>query len=186
MRQKTQPMTPEAVKANWTKICDFDNATKPRSIQGKEVSSVLPGGSEAIKRSLLLWNYLLNCANLDARVIHSTFSAPVGIKTLQFQIRMLLPLCLSIFFFFFFSVLLLFFFKPLFIYFKNMSSQWSFYLFIIALDLLAFAWAFSSCRERGLASLCCSSGPSHCSGFFCFRTQALEQVGFSSCSTEAQ
>ncbi|CAN0438591.1 unnamed protein product [Rangifer tarandus platyrhynchus] len=33
VRQKTQPMTPEAVKANWTKICDFDNATKPRSIQ---------------------------------------------------------------------------------------------------------------------------------------------------------
>ncbi|XP_040097629.1 peroxisomal multifunctional enzyme type 2 isoform X1 [Oryx dammah] len=33
VRQRTQPMTPEAVKANWTKICDFDNATKPRSIQ---------------------------------------------------------------------------------------------------------------------------------------------------------
>ena len=41
-------MTPEAVKANWTKICDFDNATKPKSIQGKEVSSGLPGESEAI------------------------------------------------------------------------------------------------------------------------------------------
>lgn len=38
-------MTPEAVKANWTKICDFDNATKPKSIQGKEVSSGLPGES---------------------------------------------------------------------------------------------------------------------------------------------
>ena len=115
MRQKTQPMTPEAVKANWTKICDFDNATKPRSIQGKEVSSVLPGGSEAIKCSLLLWNYLLNCANLDARVIHSTFSAPVGIRTLQFQIRMLLPLCLSIFFFFFF-LSCYFFFSSLFLF----------------------------------------------------------------------
>lgn len=45
MRQRTQPMTPEAVKANWTKICDFDNATKPKSIQGKEVSSGLPGES---------------------------------------------------------------------------------------------------------------------------------------------
>ncbi|MXQ83728.1 hypothetical protein E5288_WYG002297 [Bos mutus] len=78
VRQRTQPMTPEAVKANWTKICDFDNATKPKSIQGKEVSSGLPGESEAIKHSLLLWNYLLNCANLDARVIHSTFSAPAG------------------------------------------------------------------------------------------------------------
>ncbi|XP_057396356.1 peroxisomal multifunctional enzyme type 2-like [Balaenoptera acutorostrata] len=45
VRQRTQPMTPEAVKANWTKICDFDNATKPQRIQGKEsqVSSVLVG-----------------------------------------------------------------------------------------------------------------------------------------------
>eukprot|EP00069_Balaena_mysticetus_P000958 bmy_14950T0 len=33
VRQRTQPMTPEAVKANWTKICDFDNATKPQRIQ---------------------------------------------------------------------------------------------------------------------------------------------------------
>ena len=102
-------MTPEAVKANWTKICDFDNATKPKSIQGKEVSSGLPGESEAIKHSLLLWNYLLNCVNLDARVIHSTFSAPVSIRTLQFQICMLLPL--SVYQFSFFFVLLHFFFQ---------------------------------------------------------------------------
>ena len=103
MRQRTQPMTPEAVKANWTKICDFDNATKPQSIKGKEVSSVLPGESEAIKHFLLLWDYLLNCANLDARVIHSTFSAPVSIRTLQFQICMLLPLSVYQFSFFFLS-----------------------------------------------------------------------------------
>lgn len=32
-RQKNQPMTPEAVKANWKKICDFDNASKPQTIQ---------------------------------------------------------------------------------------------------------------------------------------------------------
>ncbi|KAM4869108.1 peroxisomal multifunctional enzyme type 2 isoform X1 [Urocitellus parryii] len=32
-RQKNQPMTPEAVKANWEKICDFDNASKPQNIQ---------------------------------------------------------------------------------------------------------------------------------------------------------
>lgn len=64
-------MTPEAVKANWTKICDFDNATKPQRIQGKEsqVSSVLVGESEATKHSLLLWNCLLNCDNLDAQII---------------------------------------------------------------------------------------------------------------------
>lgn len=87
-------MTPEAVKANWTKICDFDNATKPQRIQGKEsqVSSVLVGESEATKHSLLLWNCLLNCDNLDAQIIQSTFSAPVGIRTLQFKVCMLLPL----------------------------------------------------------------------------------------------
>lgn len=108
MRQRTQPMTPEAVKANWTKICDFDNATKPKSIQGKEVSSGLPGESEAIKHFLLLWDYLLNCANLDARVIHSTFSAPVSIRTLQFQICMLLPLSVYQFSFFFLSCYIFF------------------------------------------------------------------------------
>ncbi|XP_049627347.1 peroxisomal multifunctional enzyme type 2 [Suncus etruscus] len=32
-RQKNQPMTPEAVKANWMKICDFDDASKPKTIQ---------------------------------------------------------------------------------------------------------------------------------------------------------
>ncbi|KAM5169246.1 peroxisomal multifunctional enzyme type 2 [Callospermophilus lateralis] len=33
VRQKNQPVTPEAVKANWEKICDFDNASKPQNIQ---------------------------------------------------------------------------------------------------------------------------------------------------------
>ncbi|XP_069348854.1 peroxisomal multifunctional enzyme type 2 isoform X4 [Eulemur rufifrons] len=33
VRQKNQPMTPEAVKANWKKICDFHNASKPHTIQ---------------------------------------------------------------------------------------------------------------------------------------------------------
>ncbi|XP_007536946.1 peroxisomal multifunctional enzyme type 2 [Erinaceus europaeus] len=33
VRQKNQPMTPEAVKANWGKICDFDNASKPQTVQ---------------------------------------------------------------------------------------------------------------------------------------------------------
>uniref|UniRef100_A0A2K6GZX3 Peroxisomal multifunctional enzyme type 2 n=1 Tax=Propithecus coquereli TaxID=379532 RepID=A0A2K6GZX3_PROCO len=33
VRQKNQPMTPEAVKANWKKICDFNNASKPQTIQ---------------------------------------------------------------------------------------------------------------------------------------------------------
>uniref|UniRef100_A0A7N6A3M9 Peroxisomal multifunctional enzyme type 2 n=1 Tax=Anabas testudineus TaxID=64144 RepID=A0A7N6A3M9_ANATE len=34
VRQKNQPMTPEAVRDKWDKICDFTEATKPVSIQG--------------------------------------------------------------------------------------------------------------------------------------------------------
>ncbi|CAH2296147.1 peroxisomal multifunctional enzyme type 2 isoform X1 [Pelobates cultripes] len=33
VRQKNRPMTPEAVRDEWRKICDFDNATKPLTIQ---------------------------------------------------------------------------------------------------------------------------------------------------------
>ncbi|XP_010632191.1 peroxisomal multifunctional enzyme type 2 isoform X1 [Fukomys damarensis] len=33
VRRKNQSVTPEAVKANWKKICDFSNASKPQSIQ---------------------------------------------------------------------------------------------------------------------------------------------------------
>ncbi|KAM5192020.1 peroxisomal multifunctional enzyme type 2 [Mantella aurantiaca] len=33
IRQKNRPMTPETVRDEWEKICDFDNATKPQTIQ---------------------------------------------------------------------------------------------------------------------------------------------------------
>uniref|UniRef100_A0A673SR87 Peroxisomal multifunctional enzyme type 2 n=1 Tax=Suricata suricatta TaxID=37032 RepID=A0A673SR87_SURSU len=33
VRQKNKRMTPEAVQADWKKICDFENATKPQRIQ---------------------------------------------------------------------------------------------------------------------------------------------------------
>uniref|UniRef100_A0A8C2Z8P9 Peroxisomal multifunctional enzyme type 2 n=1 Tax=Cyclopterus lumpus TaxID=8103 RepID=A0A8C2Z8P9_CYCLU len=33
VRQKNQPMTPEAVRDQWDKICDFTDATKPTSVQ---------------------------------------------------------------------------------------------------------------------------------------------------------
>ncbi|XP_053557569.1 peroxisomal multifunctional enzyme type 2 isoform X2 [Bombina bombina] len=33
IRQQNRPMTPEGVRDEWTKICDFDNATKPETIQ---------------------------------------------------------------------------------------------------------------------------------------------------------
>ncbi|XP_008936167.1 PREDICTED: peroxisomal multifunctional enzyme type 2-like, partial [Merops nubicus] len=32
-RGRTQPMTAEAVRDKWEKVCDFDNASKPRTIQ---------------------------------------------------------------------------------------------------------------------------------------------------------
>uniref|UniRef100_A0A674P6L9 Hydroxysteroid (17-beta) dehydrogenase 4 n=1 Tax=Takifugu rubripes TaxID=31033 RepID=A0A674P6L9_TAKRU len=35
MRQKSRPMTPEAVRDQWDKICDFTDATKPTTIQGQ-------------------------------------------------------------------------------------------------------------------------------------------------------
>ncbi|NXJ10324.1 DHB4 enzyme, partial [Odontophorus gujanensis] len=33
VRGKDQPMTPEAVRDKWEKVCDFNNASKPRTIQ---------------------------------------------------------------------------------------------------------------------------------------------------------
>ncbi|NWT03326.1 DHB4 enzyme, partial [Mionectes macconnelli] len=33
VRGKNQPMTPEAVRDKWEKVCDFENASKPRTIQ---------------------------------------------------------------------------------------------------------------------------------------------------------
>lgn len=35
VRQKNQPMTPEVVRDEWDKICDFTDATKPTSVQGQ-------------------------------------------------------------------------------------------------------------------------------------------------------
>lgn len=45
VRQKNQAMTPEAVKDQWDKICDFTDATKPASIQEslQSIMSVLSG-----------------------------------------------------------------------------------------------------------------------------------------------
>uniref|UniRef100_A0A3B5KQA6 Hydroxysteroid (17-beta) dehydrogenase 4 n=1 Tax=Takifugu rubripes TaxID=31033 RepID=A0A3B5KQA6_TAKRU len=44
MRQKSRPMTPEAVRDQWDKICDFTDATKPTTIQGHVLSRVDAGG----------------------------------------------------------------------------------------------------------------------------------------------
>ncbi|XP_049729554.1 peroxisomal multifunctional enzyme type 2 isoform X2 [Elephas maximus indicus] len=40
VRQRNQPMTPEAVRANWAKICDFDNTSTPQSVQDSTGSMI--------------------------------------------------------------------------------------------------------------------------------------------------
>ncbi|KAK5932314.1 hypothetical protein CgunFtcFv8_004031 [Champsocephalus gunnari] len=40
VRQKNQPMTPEAVRDQWDQICDFTDATKPTSLQESTMSIV--------------------------------------------------------------------------------------------------------------------------------------------------
>ncbi|KAK1892412.1 Peroxisomal multifunctional enzyme type 2, partial [Dissostichus eleginoides] len=40
VRQKNQPMTPEAVRDQWDQICDFTDATKPTSLQESMMSIV--------------------------------------------------------------------------------------------------------------------------------------------------
>uniref|UniRef100_A0A8C3FYW6 Peroxisomal multifunctional enzyme type 2 n=1 Tax=Cyclopterus lumpus TaxID=8103 RepID=A0A8C3FYW6_CYCLU len=51
VRQKNQPMTPEAVRDQWDKICDFTDATKPTSVQGHPVT----------KKTNCLHNVSLHC-----------------------------------------------------------------------------------------------------------------------------
>lgn len=36
VRKKNQPMSPEAVRDQWDKICDFTDATKPTNVQGQK------------------------------------------------------------------------------------------------------------------------------------------------------
>uniref|UniRef100_A0A1A8QGH1 Peroxisomal multifunctional enzyme type 2 n=1 Tax=Nothobranchius pienaari TaxID=704102 RepID=A0A1A8QGH1_9TELE len=45
VRQKNKPMTPEAVRDNWDKICDFANATKPANI-AESLQSILSALSQ--------------------------------------------------------------------------------------------------------------------------------------------
>uniref|UniRef100_A0A8D0DDD8 Hydroxysteroid (17-beta) dehydrogenase 4 n=1 Tax=Sander lucioperca TaxID=283035 RepID=A0A8D0DDD8_SANLU len=52
VRQKNQPMTPEAVRDQWDKICDFTDATKPTSIQADKVNSPLSSQTEAVGQKL--------------------------------------------------------------------------------------------------------------------------------------
>ena len=58
------------------------------------------------------------------------------------------------------------------------------FLFLAALGLHCYAWAFSSFSKQRLLSSC-SAQASHCNDFSCCRAQALGLMGFSSCSSQA-
>ncbi|XP_053182029.1 peroxisomal multifunctional enzyme type 2 [Scomber japonicus] len=53
VREKNQPMSPEAVREQWDKICDFTDATKPSSVQEslQSVVSVLSRVEEEVSAS---------------------------------------------------------------------------------------------------------------------------------------
>ncbi|NXD90647.1 DHB4 enzyme, partial [Chaetorhynchus papuensis] len=67
VRGKNQPMTPEAVRAKWEKVCDFDNASKPRTIQ--ESISVL---SDALSQIESQGNVSMNSTSSGSVVSSST------------------------------------------------------------------------------------------------------------------
>ncbi|NXI27041.1 DHB4 enzyme, partial [Sterrhoptilus dennistouni] len=67
VRGKNQPMTPEAVRDKWEKVCDFDNASKPRTIQ--ESISVL---SDALSQIESQGNVSMNSTSSGSVVSSST------------------------------------------------------------------------------------------------------------------
>ncbi|NXB09779.1 DHB4 enzyme, partial [Cnemophilus loriae] len=72
VRGKNQPMTPEAVREKWEKVCDFDNASKPRSIQ--ESISVL---SDALSQIESQRNVSMNSASSGSVVSSSVDTASI-------------------------------------------------------------------------------------------------------------
>ncbi|XP_068943945.1 peroxisomal multifunctional enzyme type 2 [Petaurus breviceps papuanus] len=76
VRQKNQPMTPEAVKANWKKICDFDNATKPQTIQ-ESTASVIEVLSKMDSQEGISMNHTSHAVSSDTT---SGFNRAVGYK----------------------------------------------------------------------------------------------------------
>uniref|UniRef100_A0A8C0BSK6 Hydroxysteroid 17-beta dehydrogenase 4 n=1 Tax=Buteo japonicus TaxID=224669 RepID=A0A8C0BSK6_9AVES len=72
VRGKNQPMTPEAVRDKWEKVCDFDNASKPRSIQ--ESISVL---NDALSQIESQGNVSMNSASSESVVSSSVDTASI-------------------------------------------------------------------------------------------------------------
>ncbi|CAH7018375.1 peroxisomal multifunctional enzyme type 2 [Phodopus roborovskii] len=79
VRQRNQPMTPEAVRANWEKICDFSNASKPQTIQestGRVIEVLHKVDSEGVSQ-----NHTSHVTSTDT----SGFAAAVGYKLPSFS-----------------------------------------------------------------------------------------------------
>ncbi|NWT53839.1 DHB4 enzyme, partial [Erythrocercus mccallii] len=72
VRGKNQPMTPEAVRDKWEKVCDFDNASKPRTIQ--ESISVL---SDALSQIESQGNVSMNSTSSGSVVSSSVDTASI-------------------------------------------------------------------------------------------------------------
>ncbi|NXN91042.1 DHB4 enzyme, partial [Rhinopomastus cyanomelas] len=72
VRGKNQPMTPEAVREKWEKVCDFDNASKPRTIQ--ESISVL---SDALSQIESQGNISMNSTSSGSVVSPSVDMASI-------------------------------------------------------------------------------------------------------------
>ncbi|RMB97116.1 hypothetical protein DUI87_26400 [Hirundo rustica rustica] len=72
VRGKNQPMTPEAVRDKWEKVCDFDNASKPRTIQ--ESISVL---SDALSQIESQGNVSMNSTSSGSVVSSSIDTASI-------------------------------------------------------------------------------------------------------------
>ena len=118
---------------------------------------------------------------------------PISSETLIKQLFLFLCICM----YFYISHFPLYIFFPLLTIFCFLIFI---YLFLAALGLCCYTWAFSSCSERG-ATLHCGVRASHYAGFSCYRArasvvavrglsscgmQAPGPVGFSSCGTWAQ
>uniref|UniRef100_A0A7N8XYK9 Peroxisomal multifunctional enzyme type 2 n=1 Tax=Mastacembelus armatus TaxID=205130 RepID=A0A7N8XYK9_9TELE len=72
VRQKNQTMTPEAVRDQWNKICDFTDATKPATIQG--IHSNVLHSKPTLKSSLLSLPPPSQSVAVGQKLPQSTFS----------------------------------------------------------------------------------------------------------------
>uniref|UniRef100_A0A5F9CQH1 17-beta-hydroxysteroid dehydrogenase 4 n=1 Tax=Oryctolagus cuniculus TaxID=9986 RepID=A0A5F9CQH1_RABIT len=80
VRKRNQPMTPEAVKAHWEKICDFDNASKPQSIQDS-TGSILEVLSKVDSEGGVAANHTSHAASAAT----AGFAGAVGYKLSSFS-----------------------------------------------------------------------------------------------------